>query len=40
MSYQVGTWLPWFVKRYIFWQRGAKLEPLYKLDEVVDDAVH
>ena len=19
MSYQTGTWLPWFIKRYIFW---------------------
>lgn len=30
--YQVGTWLPWFVKRYVFFQRSAKLEPLYKLE--------
>ncbi|OQE27314.1 hypothetical protein PENSTE_c004G07065 [Penicillium steckii] len=30
--YQVGTWLPWFVRRYIFLQRSAKLEPLYKLE--------
>ncbi len=32
ISYQVGTWLPWFIKRYVFFQHGAKLEPLYKLD--------
>ncbi|KAJ5098127.1 hypothetical protein N7532_005128 [Penicillium argentinense] len=30
--YQIGTWLPWFVRRYIFFQREAKLEPLYKLE--------
>ncbi|KAM0511454.1 hypothetical protein ACHAPE_009893 [Trichoderma viride] len=36
ISYQVGTWLPWFIKKYIFFQRKAKLEPLYKLDGVVD----
>lgn len=30
--YQLGTWLPWFVRRYIFFQRSAKLEPLYQLE--------
>ncbi|KAJ5165996.1 hypothetical protein N7492_006292 [Penicillium capsulatum] len=30
--YQVGTWLPWFVRRYFFFQRSAKLEPLYRLE--------
>ncbi|CAI7649090.1 unnamed protein product [Penicillium pancosmium] len=30
--YQTGTWLPWFVRRYIFFRRSAKLEPLYKLE--------
>jgi hypothetical protein len=29
--YQAGTWLPWFVQRYILF-RPAKLEPLYKLE--------
>ncbi|KAJ6069051.1 hypothetical protein N7499_010938 [Penicillium canescens] len=29
--YQVGTWLPWFIQRYILF-RPAKLEPLYKLE--------
>ncbi|KUI53369.1 putative polyol transporter 6 [Cytospora mali] len=27
--YQVGTWLPWFVMRYVFFQGAAKLRPLY-----------
>ncbi|KAF3056960.1 putative polyol transporter 1 [Trichoderma lentiforme] len=36
ISYQVGTWLPWFIKKYIFFQRKAKLEPLYKLDGSAD----
>lgn len=30
--YQLETWLPWFVRRYIFFQRSAKLEPLYRLE--------
>lgn len=31
-KYQIGTWLPWFVRRYILFQRSAKLEPLYRLE--------
>ncbi|KAL9943561.1 hypothetical protein D7B24_006848 [Verticillium nonalfalfae] len=31
-GYQVRTWLPWWVRRYIFFRRDAKLEPLYHLD--------
>ncbi|KAJ3534007.1 hypothetical protein NM208_g7722 [Fusarium decemcellulare] len=31
-AYQVRHWLPWFVNRYIFFQKSAKLEPLYHLD--------
>lgn len=34
VSYQGGTYLPWFIKRYVFWQKDAYLEPLYHLDEV------
>ncbi|XXH02827.1 hypothetical protein Hte_009214 [Hypoxylon texense] len=30
--YQIKTWLPWWVKRYIFFQRGAILKPLYQLE--------
>ncbi|KAJ6443571.1 sugar porter (SP) family MFS transporter [Purpureocillium lavendulum] len=36
MSYQLRTWLPWVVKRYILFQRSAKLEPLYELDRAID----
>lgn len=32
MSYQVGTVLPWWIKRYIFFQKGAECPPLYKFD--------
>ncbi|WVF71916.1 hypothetical protein IAT40_006726 [Kwoniella sp. CBS 6097] len=35
--YQATKWLPWFVKRYIFWQKNAKFEPLYKLEGVAGD---
>ncbi|KAI8193853.1 hypothetical protein KHU50_012227 [Colletotrichum sp. SAR 10_65] len=31
-AYQVRTWLPWMVKRYLFFQKDAKLEPLYHLE--------
>ncbi|KAJ7148961.1 hypothetical protein C8R43DRAFT_1128727 [Mycena crocata] len=37
MSYQMRTWAPWFVRRYILWQRDAHLEPLYQLDGVLGD---
>ena len=38
MSYQTGTWLPWFVKRYIFWNKNAQLKPLYTFDQgIVED---
>jgi hypothetical protein len=38
IKYQTGTWLPWFVKRYIFWNKNAKLEPLYTFDRgIVED---
>lgn len=33
MSYQCGTWLPWWFKRYVLWRKGAQLEPLYTFDE-------
>jgi len=32
-SYQLNTWLPWWIKRYIFWQRNAELKPLYVLED-------
>ena len=27
-AYQLRVWLPWWIRRYIFWQRRAVLEPL------------
>ncbi|KIX09118.1 uncharacterized protein Z518_00196 [Rhinocladiella mackenziei CBS 650.93] len=38
MSYQTGTWLPWFIKRYVFWNKSAHLKPLYTFERgVVED---
>ncbi|KAL0465138.1 hypothetical protein QR685DRAFT_539440 [Neurospora intermedia] len=34
MSYQCTKALPWFIKRWVFWQRNAKLEPLYEFDRI------
>ncbi|KAJ7761249.1 hypothetical protein DFH07DRAFT_740344 [Mycena maculata] len=33
-AYQLQTWLPWFVRRYVRWDQAAELEPLYDLDGV------
>jgi len=33
-KYQWGTWLPYFVRRYIKMDRTAHLEPLYQLDGI------
>lgn len=32
MKYQVTKTLPWWIRRWILWQRDATLEPLYQLD--------
>jgi hypothetical protein len=32
MSYQCREWLPWFTKRYIFWNKSAQLKPLYHFE--------
>jgi MFS family permease len=38
MSYQTGTWLPWFIQRYVFWNKNAQLKPLYTFDRgIVED---
>lgn len=34
MHYQIFTWLPWWFKRYILWNKNAVLEPLYHFDVV------
>ncbi|EJT96801.1 hypothetical protein DACRYDRAFT_119866 [Dacryopinax primogenitus] len=38
-NYQLTKSLPYFIKRFIFWQRSAKLEPLYNFDEVDERTV-
>ena len=37
IKYQYGTWLPWYIKRYVFFQKDAVLEPLYNFDQGVTD---
>lgn len=32
-GYQFKEALPWFIKRWVFWQRNAKLRPLYTFDQ-------
>ncbi|KAL2813162.1 hypothetical protein BJX63DRAFT_395145 [Aspergillus granulosus] len=32
MRYQLFQALPWWIKRYVFFQKNARLEPLYKFD--------
>jgi len=34
VKYQTTTWLPWFIRRYVFWRKDAKLQPLYQLEGV------
>ncbi|CRK36698.1 putative polyol transporter 2 like protein [Verticillium longisporum] len=33
MSYQVNKFIPWFIKRWIFFNKNAELEPLYSFDQ-------
>jgi sugar porter (SP) family MFS transporter len=35
-KYQVTESLPWFFKRYVFFQKGATLRPLYKIGDELD----
>lgn len=35
MHYQVTKALPWWIKRYVLRQKGAKLEPLYRFEGAV-----
>lgn len=32
-AYQLGTWLPWWIKRYVGCNKRAYLAPLYHFDE-------
>ncbi|KAL5334305.1 hypothetical protein BJX70DRAFT_405506 [Aspergillus crustosus] len=34
MRYQVFQAVPWWIRRYVLFQKDARLEPLYKLDHV------
>lgn len=36
-KYQTGTWLPWWIQRYVFWRKGVQLKPLYHFDHVKAD---
>ena len=35
-KYQLTEWLPWFFKRYLLFQKGATLRPLYKVGDELD----
>ena len=35
IAYQTGKAAPWWFRRWVLFQKGAKLEPLYHLDEVI-----
>ena len=37
VSYQVNKWIPYFIQRYIFWDKNAKLEPLYHFEGLARD---
>jgi hypothetical protein len=32
MHYQINKALPYFIKRWVYWDKTATLEPLYKFD--------
>ncbi|KAF9635742.1 Sugar/inositol transporter [Lasiodiplodia theobromae] len=38
ISYQTGKALPWWIKRYVLFQKDAKLEPLYHFDKGIEGA--
>lgn len=35
MAYQVLTFIPYFIRRWVFFQKDAVLKPLVNFDEVV-----
>lgn len=39
MSYQTSKALPYWIKRWVFFNRSAKLEPLYHFDNGLDDVI-
>lgn len=36
IAYQTGKAAPWWFKRYVLWQKDAKLEPLYDMDRSLE----
>lgn len=36
IAYQTGKAAPWWFKRYVLWQKNAKLEPLYDMDRSLE----
>ena len=32
VAYQWGTWLPWWIKKYLLFRKGTTLKPLYHFD--------
>lgn len=40
IAYQLHTWTPWFIKRYVFWNKNAQLTPLYSFDAGVKADLH
>lgn len=32
IHYNTTKWIPWFIKRWVFFQKDAQLEPLYHFD--------
>lgn len=38
IQYQCKVWVPWFIQRYVFWNKKAELKPLYQFEEgIVQD---
>jgi hypothetical protein len=37
-AYQTGKAAPWFFKRWVLFQKGAKLEPLYDMDRTLENS--
>ncbi|PFH46025.1 hypothetical protein AMATHDRAFT_156846 [Amanita thiersii Skay4041] len=40
VQYQGAVFLPYWVKRWVFWRKHAQLKPLYNFDEVQSDTVY
>jgi hypothetical protein len=37
ISYNTTQWLPWWIQRYVFQNKNAKLEPLYHFHGVAGE---